>query len=169
MDILKAAIDWGKAEVFSTTFFILFGGLFLLASFGFWQLGKTEIAKAFTTPTLVVGLLLITIGLGLFFTNRARVANFSEAYENDPTAFVASEVIRAEKAMAEYQLVVFKIIPAIIILAALLIIFIDRPNWRAISITTIAMMVIILSIDINANARISEYHQQLISLDKSKE
>ena len=66
MQILKVATDWAKAELFSTPFFVLFGLLFLIASVGFWQLGKTEIAKAYMLPTLVAGSLLIIIGVGLF-------------------------------------------------------------------------------------------------------
>ena len=45
MEILKLAIEWAKAEVFSSRFFIAFGVLFISASIGFWQLGKTELAK----------------------------------------------------------------------------------------------------------------------------
>ena len=50
--------------------------------------------------------------------------------------------------------------------AALLIIFIDKPIWRAISITTIALMVVILTIDYNANARIEAYNKQLVLVEK---
>ena len=166
MDILKAAIDWAKAEVFSSQFFILFGLLFVLATIGFWQLGKTEIAKAFVIPTLVAGILLLTIGVGLFFSNKSRLASFPTEYNNNASAFVQSEIVRAEKTMKEYQTIVFKIIPIIIIVAALLIIFINKPTWRAISITTIAMMVVILLVDINANARIEDYNKQLMLIEK---
>ena len=72
MELLKLAIEWAKSEVFSTRFFIVFAILFLIASVGFWQLGKTDIAKAYIIPTLVAGVLLMTIGLGLFFTNKSR-------------------------------------------------------------------------------------------------
>ena len=68
MEILKTATDWAKAEVFSSTFFIIFGIAFVLASIGFWQLGKTDMAKAYIIPTLVAGSLLLTIGLGLFLS-----------------------------------------------------------------------------------------------------
>ena len=165
MDILKIATEWGKDEVFSSIFFILFGILFVLATIGFWQLGKTDIAKAFIVPTLVAGILLLTIGLGLFFTNKARVTSFTTAYHSDASAFVKSEISRAEKTIAEYQTIVFKIIPFIIILASLLIIFIDKPTWRAISTTIIAMMVVILLVDNNANARMEAYHKQLLLVE----
>ena len=58
MDILKTAMDWAKADVFSSTIFIIFGIVFIAASLGFWQLGKTEIAKAYIIPGMVAGLCL---------------------------------------------------------------------------------------------------------------
>lgn len=168
MDILKVATEWAKSEVFSTRFFILFATLFLIASVGFWQLGKTEIAKAYVIPTLVAGVLLMTIGLGLFFTNKSRVKAFERAYNEDASGFVVSEIDRAERTLNEYKTIVFKAIPIIIIVAALLIIFVDKPVWRAISITTMAMMIVILLIDGTAHARIEGYYQQLKSVDNKK-
>jgi len=47
MDILKAATEWARAELVSTPFFMLFGVLFMATSVGFWQLGKTEMARAY--------------------------------------------------------------------------------------------------------------------------
>lgn len=165
MEILKAASEWARAEVFSTRFFILFAIVFLAASVGFWQLGKTELAKAYVIPMLIAGVLLMTIGLGLFFTNKARITQFEKAYNQDAPAFLTSEIERAESTLKEYQ-TVFKVIPIIIIVAALLIIFINTPLWRAISITTIAMMIVILLVDGTAHARIGAYHQQLLSIEK---
>ncbi|MEP3211276.1 MAG: hypothetical protein ABJN95_18970 [Maribacter sp.] len=161
MDILKAATDWAKAELFSTPFFILFGVVFMAASLGFWQLGKTDMARAYIIPTLVAGALLLTIGLGLFFTNKARITAFETAFQADAAAFVTSEIARAESTLKEYKTIVFKAIPIIIIAAALLILFSNTPTWRAIGITTIAMMVVILLIDGTAHARIEAYKKLL--------
>ncbi len=161
MEIVKLATEWAKAEVFSTRFFILFAILFLMASIGFWQLGKTDIARAYIIPTLVAGLLLMTIGLGLFYTNKFRITQFEAAYTKDASAFVKSEFVRIEKALNEYRTIVFKIIPFIIVAAALLIVFVDKPVWRASAITTIAMLVVILLVDGTAKGRIEEYRKQL--------
>lgn len=161
MEVLKLATEWAKSEVFSTRFFIFFAILFLLASIGFWQLGKTEIAKAYIIPTLVAGVLLLTIGLGLFYTNKSRITEFEAAHKKDVSAFVESEFVRIEKALNEYRTIVFKAIPFIIIGAALLIVFIDKPIWRASAITIIAMMVVILLVDGTAHDRIEIYRQQL--------
>jgi len=140
---------------------MLFGIAFVAASIGFWQLGKTDMARAYIIPTLVAGLLLLTIGLGLFFTNKARIPAFETAYKTDATAFVTSEIERAESTLQEYKTIVFKAIPIIIIVAALLILFTNTPTWRAIGITTIAMMVVILLVDGTAHARMDTYKKQL--------
>ncbi len=166
MDILKAATDWAKAELVSTPFFVLFGLGFLVASFGFWQLGKTEMARAYIIPTLVAGTLLVIIGLGLFFTNKSRLANFPTAYQKDAPAFVESELARTESTLKEYKNVVFTAIPIILIICALIILLVDKPIWRASAITAIAMLVVILLIDGTASARIDNYNQQLMSVEK---
>lgn len=161
MEILKIAIEWAKAEVFSARFFIFFGLLFLAASVGFWQLGKSEMAKAYIIPTLVAGVLIMAVGVGIFFANKARISSFEEAYNANATEFVQSEIVRTQQSMTEYKNIVFKIIPFIIVAAALVIVFMDKHTWRATAITVIAMMVVILLVDSNANERIKYYHQQL--------
>lgn len=162
MDILKEATDWAKAELFSTPFFILFGVLFVAASIGFWQFGKTDIARAYIIPTLVAGILLMIIGLGLFFNNKSRIIQFEKDYNIDKVAFVESELERAEATLKEYQNVVFTAIPIIIAICAIGIMFLNAPIWRASLITTIGMLVVILLIDGTAHARIDAYNQQLL-------
>lgn len=164
MEILKLATEWAKAEVFSTRFFIFFAIGFLIASVGFWQLGKTDLAKAYIIPTLVAGLMLMTIGIGLFYTNKSRITQFEKAFNSDATAFYQSEIERSESTLKEYT-VVFKVIPILIIMAALLILFVNTPTWRAISITTIAMLITILLIDGTAHSRMDSYHTELKVID----
>lgn len=166
MDILKAATDWAKSEVFSTPFFILFGIVFMAASFGFWQLGKTELARAYIVPTLIAGSLLTIIGLGLFFTNKSRLIEFEKAYSANPSAFVESEMTRVEKTIKEYRNIVFKAIPIIISICAFIILWVDKPIWRASMITTMAMLVVILLIDGTAHDRIISYKQKLLAVEK---
>ena len=117
-------------------------------------------------PMLVVGILTLTIRLGLFFTNKSRVSSFVKDYNKDASAFVQSEIIRTGKTIKDFQTTVYKVIPIIIIVAALLFIFIDKPLWRAISISTIAMMIVIMMIDTNSYTRYVEYHEQLVLVEK---
>ena len=160
MEVLKLATEWAKSEMFSTRFFIFFALLFLIASIGFWQLGKTDLSKAYIIPTLVAGVLLMTIGLGLFYTNKSRITQFEKAYNSDVFSFCQSEIERSDGTLKEYT-VVFKVIPILIIIAAFLILFIDTPTWRSICITTIAMLIVILLVDGTAYSRMEEYHKEL--------
>lgn len=166
MDILKEATDWAKAELISTPFFILFGVAFMATSLGFWQVGKTDLAKAYIIPTLVAGAILTIIGLGLFFTNKSRVTQFEKDYNADASAFVASELERTEATLKEYKNVVFTAIPLIIVACVLVLFFVNTPVWRASMITTIAMLVVILVIDGLAHARIDEYNKQLLKANQ---
>ena len=168
MELLKTATDWARAEVFSTRFFIIFAILFIAASAGFWQLGKTELAKSYIVPLLVAGVLLLTIGLGLFYTNKSRIVKFEASFNSDAPAFLASEIERSESTLKEYT-VVFKVIPIIIIVAALIILFINVPTWRAIGITTIAMMIVILLVDGTAYARMQDYYKQLQTIEQKQQ
>lgn len=162
MDILKTATDWAKAELVSTPFFAIAGVVFIAISIGLWQVGKTDLARAYIIPTMVVGVLLVIIGLGLFFTNKARIPQFETAYKADASAFVASEVERAEATLKEYKNIVFTAIPIIIVVCALVLFFVSSPVWRASMISTMAMLTVILFIDGLAHARIDTYHQQLL-------
>ena len=137
----------------------------MATSLGFWQLGKTDLAKAYIIPTLVAGAWLTIIGLGLFFTNKSRVAWFEQDYHTDASAFVASELIRAEATLKEYKNVVFTAVPIIIALCALIIIFVNTPIRRASMITTMAMLVVILLIDGAAHARMDTYQRQLLAVE----
>ena len=164
MELLKLATIWSKSEVFSTRFFIFFAIGFDIAGFLFWRFGKTDLAKAYIYPSLVSGLLLLAIGLGLFYTNKSRIIQFKKEFRTDSTSFYLSEIERTESTLKEYT-VVFKVIPILIIIAALLILFIDTPTWRASSITAIAMLIIILLVDGTAHARIEKYNKELKMLD----
>jgi hypothetical protein len=168
MELIKLSTEWAKAEVFSTRFFILFAILFLIVSIGFWQLGKTDLAKAYIIPTLVAGLLLMTIGVGLFYTNKSRITQFEKVFNDNATTLYQSEVERTERTLNEYT-TVFKVIPILIILAALLMLFFHTPIWRAVSITSIAMLIVILFVDGTAYARMETYHNELKMMDVKNE
>jgi len=164
MDLLNLSTEWAKNEVFSTRFFILFAILFFIASIGFWLLGKTDLAKAYIIPTSVAATLLMIVGLGLFYTNKSRIRQFNEEYNTNSISFYESELKRTESTLKEYK-VVFRVIPILIIVAALLILFLNSTTIRAISITTIAMLIIVLLIDGTAHSRIESYNKSLKELN----
>jgi len=163
MDLLKLALDWAKSEVFSTRFFIFFALGFLISSIGFWQLGKTDLARAYILPTLVAGILLLIIGGGLNYTNIQRVKQFETHFNTDPQDFQQSEIKRTEGTLKEYT-IVFKVIPILIMLAAALMLLTNSATWRAISISSIAMLTVILLIDGTAYSRMESYHKKLTTI-----
>lgn len=110
----------------------------------------------------------MTIGLGLFYTNKSRIKTFETAYKKNTTAFVEDEIARAESTLKGYKNVVFTGIPIIITICALVIVFLDKPLWRASMITTIAMLVVILLIDGTAHGRIEAYYKQLELISKQR-
>lgn len=166
MDIVRIATEWAKAEVFSAKIFILFGIMFIIAAVGFWQLGKTEMARAYLYPTLVVGGLLLSAGLSFYFSNTSKISQIETEYKANPTEFIKSEIARTEQTMNTYENVAFKVFPAIIALAALLFVFVERPIWRAIFVTIIAFLLVLIWMDSSAHERMKAYHEQLILVDK---
>ncbi len=166
MDILKVSIEWAKAEVFSAKMVTLIGVLFFLVAFGFRLLGKSPMAKAFVWPLFVSGVMMIVIAAGLYVTNKPRILSFETAYKNNPDGFIKSEIARTQKSQDDLATIVFKILPVIIIAAALLCMMVSTPVWRAIGITAIALMVCLMFIDSNTAARNSNYHQQLFDSQK---
>ena len=168
MEILKSSNQWAKDEVFSSAFFILCGVAFVLATIGFWQLGKTEVARAFIFPTLVAGSLLIMAGISFTLSNKNRLSSFKAEYKTDSVTFVKAEIARVEKTLGEYRNIALKVLPIGIVIAALLIVFIDKPLWRAISITTIALLLCMIWIDSIAEARLDDYHQKLKAVEQKE-
>ena len=116
----------------------------------------------------MAGILLLIIGVGLNYTNIKRIKQFKMDFNNDAKAFYQSEIKRSESTLKEYK-VVFKVIPILIIISALLIIFVNTPYWRAISITTITMLIVILFVDGTAHSRIETYFNELKLLNLEKE
>lgn len=161
-DILKTATDWARAEMVSSAFFVLFGVLFLGAGWGFFQLGKTGMAKAFPLPLVVAGGLLLVLGAGLFLQNYGRVTGFAAAFDSDPAAFVTSQIADAERVLKSYAVTVFRAIPLICAFCAVLIPFLAGNDARARLIVVLAMLAVILIVDVNSNARLETYRAALL-------
>ena len=139
---------------------MIVGVVFMLISLGFWQYGKTDLARAYIIPILVAGVFLLIVGIGLFATNKSRITEFEIDHKKDAAVFVQKELDRVEGTLKEYKTVVFTAIPIIIILCAVVIYFV--PVWRASMIAAILMLGIILFIDGLAHARIDDYQKSLL-------
>ncbi len=163
MDILKLSTDWAKAELFSAKIVGLFSVVVLLSAAGFALWGKTAMAKAFVIPLVVSGLFLVAVGIGLYAANKPRIEWFVQEYQTDAAGFVSKEIARTTQSQKELKLV-FKILPAIVVAAALLLLFFHSVSWRAITITVIATAAFLMAVDSNTEARNNTYREQLLKL-----
>ena len=168
MDILRTSTDWAEAELWSNGFFPLFGVMFVAASFLFWSKGETDMAKAFVLPMLVAGTLMLILGVGLFYGTWKSLAGFATAIADDPAGFVVSEIERVDRTMAQYGTAVFKVMPVMIVAAALLIVFVPSPGGRAAFVTSIVFLGLIMLIDSNANARLEAYKTSLVQASSGR-
>jgi ABC-2 type transport system permease protein len=160
MDILKLSTDWAKSEVFSSKVVWLFSLIELSAALGFWYFGRTPMARAFVWPLCIAGLFIALVGTGLFFANNPRISRFENECRLDPKAFVQSEVQRTSKSKGELKLV-FKIIPAIIVLAAIVILATSSDTWRSIAIVVIVNTAFLMIVDSNTEARNNIYNYEI--------
>ena len=163
MDIIKLSTDWAKAEVFSAKIVWLFSAIEIMAALGFWYWGRTAMAKAFVWPLLLAGLLLVAVGAGLYFANKPRIERFEKEYHQNPDVFIKAELQRTAESQRQLALV-FRILPAIIIIAALIIFFLPMFPWRAIAVTIIMIATFLMIVDSNTEARNTAYHDQLSTL-----
>jgi ABC-2 type transport system permease protein len=162
MDILKLSTEWAKSEVFSAKIVWIFSVIEILAAVGFFYFGKTGMAKAFSWPLLIMGIFLVAVGAGLYFTNNPRVAQFEKQYQTDSNAFVQSEIQRTTKSKGE-MVNVMRILPAIILIAAIVLLFLSAPLWRAIAVTIAINAAFLMIVDSNTEARNNSYNTQLVS------
>ncbi len=102
---------------------------------------------------------MLVLGGGLFYGTWKSSAGFAE----DAAGFVASEIKRVDRTMAQYRTAVFKVIPLMIAASALLIFFMHELGWRAALITAIVFLGLIMLIGSNANARLEAYKTALVS------
>ena len=165
MDILKISTEWARAELFSSKIVGLLSLIVLLTAVGFALWGKTTMARAFIIPMIVAGLFLLAVGIGLYTANKPRIEQFKTEYNTDANSFVQKEIARTTKSQGEFH-TVFKVLPAIIIVAVILLMLFPSANWRAITLTVIITSAFLMLIDSNTEARNTNYREQLLKFKK---
>ncbi|UEG51885.1 hypothetical protein LLH06_13025 [Mucilaginibacter daejeonensis] len=163
MDVLKLSTDWAKAEIVSARLVLLFGVLIFLVAIGFWQFGRTGTARAFIIPLFIAGILVVAVSAGLYLANKPRLIQFRDEYQKDQQAFMQKELARTFKSQQDFKMV-FKALPAIIIVAALIIVFVPGSIWRASATVTILLMAFLMLVDSQTEARNNAYRQELLNV-----
>ncbi len=161
MEIITAANNWAKAEIISSIFFMLFGIVYLLIAIYIRQLGTTPLTKALIIPLMVAGGLLFLAGISFYLSNKSKLASFEKKYNADPAAMLQAEMATTTKTIKTYENVAIKVFPALIVIAALLAILVSDPMVRAICISVIAFLFVLVLLDSQALKRMKTYHQQI--------
>lgn len=162
MDLLKLSTEWARAELFSAKIVWLFSLITLLSAVGFSVWGKTTMAKAFVIPLAIAGVLFIAIGIGLYAANKPRIAQFEQEYRADRQAFITKEIARTTKSNQDFVLV-FKVLPALAILAAAILLVAQAPTWRAAALVTLLVVVFLMLVDSHTAARNEAYRKELVN------
>jgi ABC-2 type transport system permease protein len=162
MDVIKFSIDWVKAELFSAKIIWLFSVIVLLSAAGFAYWWKTTTARAFIIPLVVSGVMLASAGVGLYVANKPRLTKFPKEYQLNANEFIKREIERTSKSREDFVLV-FKILPSIIIVSAVILMIFPSANWRATTITIILTAAFLMAIDSNTAARNAAYRLQLLN------
>ena len=142
-------------------FFMLFGLIYVIASFAFWKFSDAPLSQALFIPLLIAGGLLFSAGVSFYLTNKTKLAQFEKEYKEDPLALIDVEIDRTEKTIKTYENVALKVFPGIILLAAIIIFVISNPMVRAICIALIAFLSVLVILDSQALKRMKTYHHQL--------
>lgn len=162
MEIINYSVDWARGEVFSAKIIALISVFVLLCAAGFYFWGKTAMARGYWLPLLVSGVFLVVVAGGLFFANQPRIEQFQQAYRENPEAFVKSELERTAKSDHDLNLIVYRALPAIILVCGIIVMFVTGPNLRAWLITLMMLCAFLMAIDSNTTARNYNYRQQLL-------
>jgi hypothetical protein len=96
MDFINNTNNWVKGEIFEGTVIAVFGILTLFTAFIFWKFGETPHAKVLTIPTVVLGVLLLSMGTAMCSSNQKRFKEYQNQYQENPSGFIKQEKERVE-------------------------------------------------------------------------
>lgn len=161
MEIIRATSDWAKAEIVSSLFFIFFGLIYIIGSICSWKLGNSPLSKALFIPLMIAGGLLFVAGISFYLSSKSKLDSFEKEFMEDSSSTIKAEITKAKSTIRTYKNVALKVFPAIMILGFLIFLFSDTPIVKAICISVIAFLLVLVVLDSLALKRMETYHQKL--------
>ena len=163
MELIDYTNKWVTGEIHEGWAMVAGGVLLLVFAFLAWRLGSSESARAIIIPLIVAAAIVIGTGTSMVVSNRNRIKQFEEQYQESPQKFLESEKARVDKFM--------KIYPQTIIVAAVMMAisicvfaFCAKPWLRASALTLILVALAALTIDYFSKERGVTYQQELNSV-----
>ena len=96
MEFIQHAINWSKGEITESMINGIVGFILTICGLLFLKLGNTPNAKALVWPLISVGLLLGIAGTYGVYSNKNRMNEFKQQWNEKPKAFVETEKKRVE-------------------------------------------------------------------------
>jgi hypothetical protein len=160
MDFIQHTTNWIKGEIFEANLFGSFGLLTIVCSLLFWKFGDTPNSKAVIIPFIIVGLFFLGTAISGISSNKKKLRQYTEAYNQDKGAFVKSEKARVEG--FQYLYTMTMIIASIsFILAICAFILTHNATLRAIGIALAIFGITGLIIDYFSKERADTYYKEI--------
>ena len=161
MELIDYTNKWLAGEIFEGKSILIAGLCLLVLTIIVWRVGSTDYARAILLPMLVVAILHIGIGAGMFVYNKQRIPQFEEQYSQQTTQeYLESENARVDEFMKIYpKVIIFAAISFIV--AICLFAFCTTPWLRATALAFIYLALSCLVIDYFSKERGMIYQQEL--------
>ena len=161
MELIDYTNKWLAGEIFEGKSILIAGLCLLVLTIIVWRVGSTDYARAILLPMLVVAILHIGIGAGMFVYNKQRIPQFEEQYSQQTTQeYLESENTRVDEFMKIYpKVIIFAAISFIV--AICLFAFCTTPWLRATALALIYLALSCLVIDYFSKERGMIYQQEL--------
>lgn len=161
MNFYQYTQNWLKGELFEGTIILISGIILVIVALLLWKFGSTPNAKSLILPILVVGLL-FSLGIGsMMISNQKRIAQFEEAYQKDPTAFIQSEKQRVDDFQVLYKYsVAFAAISFLLTIIAFG--FFENRMFQSICIALMIISVSLIIIDHFSKERSQVYYIEIL-------
>lgn len=111
MDFFQHTTNWIKGEIFEGTLIAIFGILVTLSGILFWKFGSTATTKSLFIPLIVIGLLFISTGASMYYSNQKRLVTLKAQYAENKTLFIEQEKERVEG--FQYMYTISKVVATI--------------------------------------------------------
>ncbi|BDY05262.1 hypothetical protein [Ferrimonas sp. YFM] len=160
MSFIEHTHAWVRGEGVDMAVLCGVGLLLLLVAGGLWRFVATPLGQALVIPISLIALLFLGVGVFGVVSTPAKLAQFSAAFELDPSGFVQSEQERVAGFEALY---LYTLIGAAIGFALALGIFWQTQSvtWRAIGIALVVLGLAALVIDGFSKERATVYQAEI--------
>lgn len=166
MGLINHTLEWAKGEALEMLIVAFAGILVLLIAIALWRFTSSAVGQALVIPLMLVAFIFLGAGVWGQVTHKEKLKAYSQAYEQDSSAFAESELKRVERFDVLYK---YTIISAglLFLFAIIAFGFSQSPILRA---TAVACAFIGLSgmiIDMFSKERANKYLTQInIAVDK---